>query len=146
MPVQVVPDIKQAFIERLEAEAAITSLTAGRISSVLRRTWTMPDYAITLRVSGTGPGGDDFELGILTSRIDFEFYGSTPERAMTLWRTAHPYIVPNRGSGRKVAFKQANCRVDNVVKEGGPSEIVDEVTSYPFVLATYIVTWFELPT
>ncbi len=105
----------------------------------------MPTYAITIRVVGTGSQNDDPESGILRTRLDFEFYGETPDKAMQLWRTVHPYLVPNRGSGRKVAFKQANCRVDNIIKEGGPGEIIDEVTEYPFVLASYIVTWFEIP-
>ncbi len=146
MAVQVVPDLKQAFIERLEAATAVTALTSTRIAGVIRTSWAMPDYAIVLRLSGNGPAPDDVEVGILRNRIDIEFYASTPEKAVLLWRTAHPYLVPNRASGRKVAFKQSGCRVDNVVKEGGPSEVIDAQTGYPFVLASYLVNWLELPT
>ena len=144
MAVQVIPDVVQAIIERLEAESAITTLTGSRISRVMRSTWAMPTHAITIRLVGDG-GGDDYESGRLRSRLDIECYGPTPEQALLVWRTMHPYLVPNRGSGRKVAFKQSGCRIDNIVKEGGPGELIDDTTNYPFVLATYIVNWLELP-
>lgn len=140
------PDIKAAFIQRLEASTTVTAQTT-RIAGALRKSWTStPGKAIVIRINGS-PGIERwYEVGMFSSRLDIEFYGASPDQAYDLWLNVHPVICPGQGSAEVHGFTQGQCRVAWVELESGPFELIDtDVTNLPFTQVSYVAVWAGVP-
>lgn len=138
------PDVKAAVIAKMLTISVITALTT-RIGSVHRTVWgAEPGHFILIRIAGDTDYLTWSEVQYQKTRLDMEFYGVSPEDAYELWRTVHPALCPRQGSGTH-RFIASNCSVVGLEKESGPFELIDDLTQLPFIAASYLALWSEVP-
>lgn len=159
MAVQALPDVIGAIVARLRSFPEITALvgstpgykttatvdekTRPRVSPTLQGFWAMPTYAIVVQGPIGKPAADDPDFGIHATRCDLHIYGPNPKNAMDLWRIVEPALCPLLPTSR--SFVQAGVRFGDVVREGGPTALIEPQTTYPKVVATYIFTTSGVP-
>lgn len=140
--VAVVPDYVGALITYLRAQSDVTDLVpAERITGRLPDAEGMPRFHITFQK--TGGGGNDRYVPLMRPRVDMRCYASTPYEAMRLWRTVHPFLVPQ---DRNLGFRAADCLVTDVNAELNPIGDVEPDTGWPRVFCSYRLTVMEVPT
>lgn len=117
-----------------------------RISAAIQDKWNMPTNAIVLRASG-GPYHQDEQADILLQRIDFICYGSTAREATLLWCMLDAALRPPLGvsAAFTVTVDSADCRVLNVLREGGPISDRELNTLYQRIIAVYLMKYVGVP-
>lgn len=104
--------------------------------------WKMPTRAIVLRKAGGPTVGDDYALGIKTTRIDTFSYGATGQEADGVWALLDAILVPQTGL-RVAGFTRSGVTVVNVVPESDASALRDPDTDWRYVFASYAVKWMS---
>jgi len=148
-PPMVIPDVAAAVTVRLKRAPQIQALCDDRVSIVLKSSWNMPKYAII--ISSAGGAGPDQETDRHFARLDIRFFGPGDDynvrsrNAMTLWRTAHPVLVPPVALRISTAFHAAHCIVHNIRQDLEPMRITEPGTDWPIVLVPYVVSYMASP-
>lgn len=152
MSVIVRPDVKGATLAFLQAQAPplFPGLTASQIKGRLPDptipiagggTKQMPTFFVSIRK--TGQWRADPSLPLSYPRLDLLCYGPTAYDAARLHRTIEAILCPVAQSTR--GFTAANCRILDVVVEGGPMENVTPDEGWPMVWFSVSLTASEIP-
>jgi hypothetical protein len=136
-------------------DATAAQKARPRISGQIQSYWqlgtwpstpTAPKGTWAIVVNGPiSSPGDDPDGASYVTRVDLHLYGSSRIEAMRLYQQVHPCLVPRLHTGVPTRFIANGCRVIDVVKEGGPNEIVEPDSKYPKVVASYLFRWQEAP-
>lgn len=102
--------------------------------------WRMPTRGVLLRRSGGPTIGEDYALGIKTSRVDTFSYGATDAEAEAVWALLDAILVPVTGA-RSASFEINGVRVANIAPEADAASIVEPDTGWPRVFCPYLITW-----
>lgn len=105
--------------------------------------WKMPTRALVIRKAGGQPIGDDYALGLKTTRIDTFSYGATGAEADEVWALLDAILVPT--DGRPAGFGDDAIRVSDIRPDIDAAAQTEPVTGYRRVFAPYIVTWISVP-
>lgn len=154
MAVVALGDLVYAMIGRVRSYTELTDLVSSaagwkgtgsgpRISGEIRggeNGWKLPTRAVVLREAGGPAIGDDYTMGIMHTRIQITCYGATGAEAREVWGLVHPILAPKTGE-RSAAFTLRGCRVSDIVPEVSGAALREPDTGWPFVTASYIVTW-----
>jgi hypothetical protein len=123
-----------------------TKRTGPRISSEIQGGddgWKMPTRAIVLRKAGGPVIGDDYALGLKTTRIDTFSYGATGLEADQVWAMLDAILVPSTGS-RSASFTRSGCAIVDIRPEADALAQTDPDTGWRRVWAPFVVTWRSL--
>lgn len=102
--------------------------------------WKMPTRAIVLRRAGGPIIGDDYTMGLWSTRIDTLSYGATGLEAEEVWAMLDAVLVPQTGQ-RNAAWSMNGVRVSDVVPETDAAMLTDPDTRWEYMFAPYIVRW-----
>lgn len=105
--------------------------------------WMMPTRAIVLRKAGGPVIGDDYTLGLKTTRIDTFSYGATGKEADDVWAMLDAILVPATGS-RSASFTLHGCTISDIRPEADALAQTDPQTGWRRVWAPYQVTWISV--
>lgn len=117
-----------------------------RISSEIQggpNGWAMPTRAIVLRKAGGPVIGDDYTMGLKTTRIDTFSYGATGKEADDVWAMLDAILVPATGS-RSASFTLHGCAIDDIRPEADALAQIDDKTGWRRVWAAYVCTWISV--
>jgi hypothetical protein len=127
--------------------SGLAKRTGPRISGEIQggdAGWKLPTRAIVIRKAGGPNVGDDYTLGIKHTRIQATCYGGTGVEADGVWALLDAILVPNSGD-RPASFVRAGCRISDIVPESDAAALREPETQWPFVTASYVVTWISAP-
>lgn len=102
----------------------------------------MPKFAIVFRKVG-GPGPDVY-LPKATVRIQLDCYGANDEEADRLFRTTHPYLVPEMGTAPS-GFVASHVQVDWIQAQGGEFPNPEQDTGWPRTTCFYLARYSLIP-
>jgi hypothetical protein len=129
------------------AGSGLVKRTGPRISGEIQgglNGWNMPTRALVL-AKAAGPNiGDDYTMGIKHTRLQAKCYGATGAEADGVWGLLDAILVPNTGA-RDASFELHGCRISNIVPESDAAGLRELETQWPFVTASYLVTWMSAP-
>lgn len=114
-----------------------------RISSEIQggdNGWRMPTRAIVLRKAGGPVVGNNYTLGLKTTRIDTFSYGASGKEADDVWAMLDAILVPSQGS-RSAGFVLNGCVVSDIRPEVDALAQTDDATGRRRVWAPYLVDW-----
>lgn len=117
-----------------------------RISSEIQggpNGWMMPTRAIVLRKAGGPVIGDDYTMGLKTTRIDTFSYGASGKEADDVWSLLDAILVPSQGA-RSASFTLHGCMISNIRPEADALSQVDPDTGWRRVWAPFLVDWISL--
>lgn len=143
-----IPDLTAAVLLRVRSFSDVTALCpAARIRPEWPRKASgdldivVPPYLYFILIN-TGRGGPgELPGGRLGERVDISCYGPDARTAMLLWRTLQYNLCPPVGSGRRNGFTLADCSVNALSLEGGPTRLVDPDTGWSYVVGSYLADY-----
>lgn len=100
--------------------------------------------AIVLRKAGGPVIGDDYTMGLKTTRIDTFSYGASGKEADDVWAMLDAILVPLQGS-RSASFTLHGCSVVDIRPEADALAQTDPETGWRRVWAPYVITWASVP-
>lgn len=115
-----------------------------RISGEVNPGWVMPTRAIVLHKAGGPTIGDDYTMGLKTTRIDTFSYGATAADADGVWAMLDAILVPETGL-RSPGFTLHGVVVDDIRPEADALAQTEPDTGWRRVWAPYVVTWVSAP-
>lgn len=154
MPVLARPDLLGAMLSHLRGIPEVTALvssaagwkdgrTEPRISGQLQSQWNMPTRAVRLRRTGGPILGDDFTMGLWTSRVDVLCYGQDVRLAAGLLDVVLPALCVLQGNA--AGFTEHGCRVGSIEPEADVFADVDPESEWPFAFLPLVVRWLGTP-
>lgn len=147
VPVDELPDVIGALIERLMDAPPIDDLCHGRVSGELKEEWGMsarPKFAIVVEGPSGGPGEQG--PGLYRDRYDIVAYGPGTMRPKQLMRRIRAYLVPvPHGRVRANGFVAAHTNVLGIDEEAAPFALADPNTKWTTVRLPIIVTYSAVP-
>lgn len=105
--------------------------------------WNMPTRAIVLRKAGGPSIGDDYTMGLKTSRIDAFAYGATGKEADDVWALLDAILVPT--DGRAAGFILNGIAVSDIRPAVDALAQTEPDTGWRRVWASYFVDWVTMP-
>lgn len=139
-------DILGAITARLRTFSEVTALTSTRIAGEIGPDWfsgKQARYAIRLRRTGGVPDPEEWRVGIHTSRIDCNCYGSSERAANLLLSTVLACLCPDMS--RPMAFTQqlgsAFVHVASVMPEVDVVADRETDTGYRYAWVPLSIRW-----
>ncbi len=141
-----IPDRMKALVAILKADSGVATQVSTRVFSpklppASASSWggsTMPCKAVAL---GHGGGLDTFGGGFQQfgdSRVDVRCWGATDHEADEVWRAVHSALKQLRRTlSGSILIYWAN-------PAGGPMQLVDPDTTWPYVFASFQVLASEV--
>lgn len=142
-------DVLDALVVFLRADAGVIAAAEGKTIDGVADTPAvfygelpasfvaqMPFACVTLTRSGRVPGpGDNSYLRVQRPRIDVRSYGASKFEANAVYEAAHEAL--KQLTPQVVALDAGDVRLHNTVVSGGPIDLVDPETKWPFVWSSY---------
>lgn len=136
-----IPDLIGALVTALKADSGVAAVVGTRVFGGHlpdSETSSMPRACVVIQYAGSpniyGSGAQEYG----DKRVDVRSYGATPFEANRLWRTVHPAL--------KTLTREVHSQtlVHWVKPVGGPNDLREPDTDYPFVLSTWWVLMSEI--
>jgi|GEM_PF-6770845 len=134
-----IPDVITAMIGILEGTTEITDLTGSRIYGLEipeAQHNGMPRKAIIIQPAGS-PGRGNGYMRIGHTRVDIQTYGETYIEGMKVFRAVYERLKHLRRETINGTL------IHDILPVGGPLQIQDPVTRWPFINSSYLVTMAE---
>lgn len=132
------PDAKGALLAYLHGNTELAAAFPNAVISGNLAGLTPGGFALAVVKSG---GDQDLYAPLGRPRLDLHCYGPSPYEAFRFWRTVMAILIP--ADRRSFGWTAANCRVLDVVLEGGPVEMLDG--EWPKVWSSVRLTISEVP-
>lgn len=154
MPALARPDMLGALLVHLRDTPEVTDLvssaagwtdgrTEPRVSGSRQPKWKLPTRAVRLRRTGGPIIGQDFTMGLWTSRVDVLCYGQDERLAGGLMDIVLPALCVLQGNA--AGFTVGNCRIGSIEPEADVIVDIEPGTEFPFAWCSVIVRWSGLP-